>query len=130
MRMHFLVATCAAFLLLLVATSAYSTPTACCTYGVGTYLAGGQSGGQYDCPSLDKSWIRNGFAKSAARLGKSIFIDTSGGWIATAEDSTTYTLLNRADLESTSKKGSIKNTSSFTYDGAGEEWYESTHSCV
>jgi hypothetical protein len=130
MRLYLLATSCAALLALLVAASAYSTPTACCTYGVATYLPGGQLGGQYDCPQLDKSWIRNGFAKSATRLGKSIFIDTGGGWIATAEDSTTYTLLNRADLETTTKKGSVKNTSSFTYDGGGEEWYESTHACV
>jgi|SoiMethySBSTD1v2_1073268.scaffolds.fasta_scaffold43374_7 hypothetical protein len=131
MRSRFVIGACAAFALMLVATPAYSDPTWCCAYGVTTYSPDEQHGGTYDCPLLDKLWIGNGFAKNAAREGKAIFIDNNGGnWIATDQDSTTYTLLWRPDLESTTKKGSVRNISSFTYDGWGEEWYETTHGCA
>jgi len=129
--MRIVVAMCTAFLLLFVVAPAYSALTPSNPYFVETYSPGEQHGGNYDCPYINRLWVGNGFAKSAARLGKSIFIDNSGGnWIGAYEDATTYTFLYRPDLEGSTKKGSVKNTSAYTYNGGGEQWYEDTHWCV
>ena len=123
------VALCAAFFLLFVSGAAYSA-LAYSDYGTGTYSPGEQQGGSYDCPYSSRHWILNGFAKTASRNGKSIFIDNSGHWIGVAEDASTYTLLYRPDLEGWTKKGSVKNTSAYTYSGHATQGYENTRWCV
>ena len=123
------VAVCAAFLALLASGAAYSA-LGFSDYGAGTYSPGEQRGGSYDCPYFPRSWILNGFAKTASRNGKSIFIDNSGHWIGVAEDASTYTLLYRPDLAGWTKKGSVKNTSAYTYSGHGTQGYDDTRTCV
>jgi hypothetical protein len=109
---------------------AYSALTWTGAYGTGTYSPGEQHGGWYDCPYTGRIWIANRFVKTANRNGKSIFIDNSGGWIGVAEDNDTLTLLYRPDLASWVKKGSVKNTSAYTYSGHGAQGYESSHFCA
>jgi hypothetical protein len=123
------VALCAAFLILFVPGAGYSA-LGYSDYGTGTYSPGEQQGGSYDCPYSSRHWILNGFAKTASRNGKSIFIDNSGHWIGVAEDASTYTLLYRPDLEGWTKKGSVKNTSAYTYSGHATQGYDNTRWCV
>lgn len=128
MRTSFVLITCAVFALAFASTAgSYGYSDA---YGVGTYSPGEQHGGTFDCPYFDRWWILNGFAKTASRNGKSIFIDNTGGWIGVTEDATTYTLLYRPDLEFYTKKGSVKNTSAYTYSGHGAEGYETSLTCL
>jgi len=124
-----IVALCAAFSVLFVSGAAYSA-LAYYDYGTGTYSPGEQQGGSYDCPYFSRHWILNGFAKTASRNGKSIFIDNNGRWIGATEDASTYTLLYRPDLEGWTKKGSVKNTSAYTYSGHATQGYENTRWCV
>jgi len=121
---------CVAVLGLVVTAGAYSTVVAGPSYGQGTYGPGAQAGGPYDCPSQGVSWVANSFIKGAARLGKSIFIDGNGNWIAAKEDSNSITYLNRPDLEGSHKKGSVKNTSSYTYSATGVSYYDDAHACI
>lgn len=127
MRKVLVVSTCAA-LLLVFAVPANTALTLSHTYGYATYGPGGQTGGLYDCPQGSRTWLRNTFFKDAARVGKSIFIDGNGNWVAAAEDATTATVLHQGGLGY--KKGSVRNTSSYTYVGEGATYYESNVFCL
>jgi hypothetical protein len=129
--MRFVVALCTAFLLsFVVVVPAQAELVIGILYGNETWSPGEQHGGVYDCPVQSIMWIENSFSKSGNYLGKSIFINGNGNWIAAAEDASNFTVLYRPDLESTYKKGSAKNTSSVTYSGNVASWYDNNHSCV
>jgi hypothetical protein len=114
---------------LLLATPASATQLTVEEYGSQYYSPGDIQPSHYDnCQYFAKRFIRNDFAKSNSYLGKALFINLGGGWIAAAEDTSATTVIERYDLISTVKKGAVKNTGTvFTYYGIGAvKWDNST----
>lgn len=120
----------AATVFLVLAPPAIATLVQGDLYGADTYSPGEQHGGIYDCPiNTDRTWAENRFYKSGAILGKAIFINPSGGWIAAKEDASAITVLSGGGALGT-KKGSVKNTSATTYNGYGAVFYNDQVWCV
>lgn len=110
-------------LFLVLVSSVYATLIPVEDYGAQTYSPGTQTGSHYDnCGYWAYQFVENRFYKSGNYKGKSIFINTSGGWIAAAEDTSATTVLSRYDLAGTRKKGSVKNTSTSTYYAGATAW--------
>lgn len=112
--------TVAAAVVLAITSSAYAAAVIE-NFGNQTYSPGTQSGSHYDnCQYWQKAISETTFYKNANRLGKAILINTSGGWLATNEDtSAATTLYTPGAYLLQPKKGSVKNTSSYTYSGGG-----------
>ncbi len=128
-RLTVLLSAFLALTLLAVAPSAFATLEQGDLYGAATYTPGTQHGGIYDCPiNGDRAWAENRFYKSGAITGKAIFINPSGGWIATNESANTITVVSGAG--SGTKKGSVRNTSTSTYNGYGAVFYNDQVWCV
>ena len=91
-------------------------------FGNGTYSPGEiAAGSHYDtCQYWQRSISEARMYKNATRLGKVILINNNGNWIATAEDSAATTVLYTPGFYiAVPKKGTVKNTSSYSYYAGG-----------
>lgn len=129
-RVRIALAVCVIAVAALFAASARGALQPYTFFGPATMTSGFQVAGLYDCPQRSQMWISASLLKSIARLGKVVFINGNGSWIAAKEDSTTFTNLYRADLESTMKKPLVKNTWTGAYQGTGTAYDRTETGCV
>jgi hypothetical protein len=94
------------------------------TFGNTTYAPGTSTANwQYDsCIHRSSKYHSLHFNKDAPFLGKVVWINGSGNWIAAFEDAASITWMSGGYSIASAKKNYVKNTSGYYYTGYAAAW--------